>query len=371
MLPLQDAARGTGTGGPAASGACRVEVLRQADIPLSTSVPAEQRAVGRPCTLCVVAASAGGGEGRAELRRRALRLAAGRAGVLDRRELAAARVPRWLVQLELRVGRWQRTGRQTVVTHNGELAPAALRTVAVLETSPRAALDGVSALQHLGVRIDAPEVHVITPRGSTPRRPRGARVHESRRFREDDVQVVEGVRVVRPATASVHAALWAATDRQARLFLLLPVQQRLCRPEDLTAAVEVVRRHRRRRLLRQVAAEVAGGVRSVGELDVAEAMRERGLPEPDRQVLRRRPSGTEYLDVRFDRYGVVMEIDGVQHDEVDQRVADVLRDWALAADGDVVLRLPLVVFRLAREQVLDRLEQVLAARGWRRPALAS
>lgn len=106
----------------------------------------------------------------------------------------------------------------------------------------------------------------------------------------------------------------------------------------------------------------------MGELDVTLALRERGFPEPDRQVVRRRPSGTEYLDVRFDRYRVALEIDGEQHDELDQRVADVLRDWTLVAEGDAALRLPLQVWRVAQSQVLDRLEQVLVARGWRRPA---
>ena len=311
------------------------------------------------------------------LRVRARRLAAQRAGVLCRRDLKAAGVPRWFVQLEVRAGRWQRTGRQTVVVHNGELSAATRRVVAVLEVGPRAALDGVSALQHLGVTgLSDDSVHVLCPRGGRNRRrrkkPLPARrprtddvvVHESRRYREEDVELVDGVRVVKGAVASVHAALWAVTDRQASFLLLLAVQQRLATPAELVDAVGAVRRHPRRRLLISVAAEVSGGVRSLGELDVARAMRERGLPEPDRQVLRRRPSGREYLDVRFEKYRVTLEIDGAQHDELAQKVSDVLRDFAVAADGDVVLRLPLDVFRLAREQVLDRIEAVLRSRGW-------
>lgn len=311
------------------------------------------------------------------LRARARRLAGQRAGVLCRRDLRAADIPRWLVQLEVRAGRWQRTGRQTVVVHNGDLSPATRRTIAVLEAGPRAALDGVSALQHRGVTgLSDEQVHVICARGGRSRRRRpapkparkgrrdGVVVHESRRFREEDVEIVDGVRVVRGAVASVHAALWAVTDRQASYLLLLAVQQRLATPGDLVDAVGAVRRHARRRLMVSVAAEVLGGVRSLGELDVAQAMRERGMPEPDRQVLRRRPSGREYLDVRFEKYGVTLEIDGVQHEALAQKVSDVLRDFAVAADGDVVLRLPLDVFRLAREQVLDRIEAVLRSRGW-------
>lgn len=289
--------------------------------------------------------------------------------MLSRRQLAEAGIPRWLLQLETRAGRWQRTGRQTVVVHNGPLSPASLRTRAPLEVGRRAALDGVSALQAAGVEALTDEVvHVIVPKGATPRSCRGVTVHESRRFREQDVQLLHGVRIMRPAVAAVHAALWAQTNRQATYFLVLVVQQRLASPAELAEAVAAVRRHPRRRLLQRTVLDVGGGVRSLGELDVALAMRSRALPEPERQVVRRRPSGTQYLDVRFDRYRLSLEIDGEQHDEIEQRVADVLRDFALVADGDAVLRLPLVVWRLAQEQVLDRLEQVLVARGWSRPA---
>ena len=109
---------------------------------------------------------------------------------------------------------------------------------------------------------------------------------------------------------------------------------------------------------------MAGGVQSLGELDVAADFRRRGFPEPDRQTVRRRPSGTEYLDVRLASYGLVFEIDGAGHAEVAQQLADLLRDISVAADGDTVIRLPLVLYHLAREQVLDRIEELLVARGW-------
>jgi very-short-patch-repair endonuclease len=286
-------------------------------------------------------------------------------GVLGRRQLLAAGIPRWVVRCELSSGRWQRTGRQTVVAHNGPLEAQARRRIAVLEVGVRAALDGVTALQAAGVTaLDDEEIHVITPKSSTPRHPAGVRVHESRLFREEDVVGI-GVRRVRPATAAVHAALWAPTDRQATYFLILVVQQRLARARDLHDAVSVLRRHRRRALLRRVVGELAGGVRSLGELDVARDFRRRGLPEPARQVLRRRPSGTQYLDCELPEYGVTIEIDGAGHDEPWQRLADLVRDIATAAEGRVAVRLPLLTYSLDRDRVLDALADLLASRGWR------
>lgn len=298
----------------------------------------------------------------------AARLAAEQSRAVSRRQLYAGGVPRWLVRLEVRSGRWQRTGRQTVVLHNGPLDAATRRAVAVLEAGPRAALDGVSALQAAGLDVLTDElVHVAVPRGTRRRRVPGARLRETRRFREADV-VAPGLRRTQPAVAAVHAALWAATDRQATYVLTLTVQQGLCRPADLSDAAAAVRRHPRRRLLARVVLELADGARSLGELDVARAMRSRGLPEPARQAVRRRPSGTQYLDADFPDHDVTLEIDGVQHDLPDRRLADLVRDLALATEGRTVVRIPLVAWRLDEALVLDGLEQLFGSRGWRRPA---
>lgn len=291
-------------------------------------------------------------------------LADAQSAVLSRRQLLAARVPRWYVTRELKVGRWQRSGPQTVVTYTGPLTTAARQWVAVLETAPRAALAGVSALQVAGVTgLDGDVLHVIVPKGAAPQRPPGVVVHESRRFREEDVIRV-GVPRQQPAVAAVHAALWARSDRQASLFVLVAVQQRLARAADLAEALEHVRRHRRRSLLRQLVADAGGGVHSLGELDVAADFRRRGFPEPVRQVRRRDGSGVQYLDCALPAYGLTLEIDGAGHDAPEQRLADLLRDIGVAADGQTVIRIPLVAYRLGREDVLDRIGQLLVSRGW-------
>lgn len=295
-------------------------------------------------------------------------LAAEQEGAVSWPQLHAAGVPAWLVRRELRVGRWQRASPQTVVLHNGPLPAATARWVAVLELGPRAALAGVTALQAAGITALTDEVvHVIVPRGAQGRRLPGVHRHESRRWRQEDL-VLTGVPRTRPAVAAVHASLWARTEKQAVYFVTLAVQQGVCTAEDVARAVGEVRRSRWRRVLVEVAADLVGGVRSLGELDVARAMRERGLPEPYRQVLRRRPSGREYLDADFPAYQVSLEVDGAQHDAPDARLSDLIRDIGLATDGRTVVRVPLVAWRLDRAAVLDALEELFASRGWHRPA---
>lgn len=298
----------------------------------------------------------------------ATQLAADQSGAVALRQLYAAGVPRWLVRLELRAGRWQRSGRQTVVVHNGPIDGPTRRWVAVLEAGPRAALDGVSALQAAGLDVLTDELVVVAvPRGTRRRRVRGARIRETRRYREQDV-LHSGIPRTLPAVAALHAALWAVTDRQATYLLTVAVQQGLCRPAALSDAATAVRRHPRRRLVAQVVLDLAEGCRSLGELDVGRAMRTRGLPEPARQAMRRRPSGTQYLDADFPDHDVTLEVDGVQHDLPDQRLADLVRDVVLATEGRTVVRIPLVAWRLDEDAVLEALEGLFVSRGWRRPA---
>ena len=296
-------------------------------------------------------------------------LAADQSEIVGRAQLVRAGVPRWVVQAELRVGRWRRTGRQSLAVHRGPLDLSARCWVAALEVGARAAIDGVTVLQLAGCALDDAVITVITPKGSRPGRARGVRVRESRRYRAEDV-VGTGLPRMRPAVAAVHAALDARTDREASYFLLLVVQRRLATVAEVHDALATVRRHRRRRLLTALVRDLAGGVQSLGELDVARDFRSRGLPEPDRQVLRRRPSGTEYLDMRFSAYALSLEIDGAGHEDPLQQLADLVRDITTAATGETAIRIPLMTYRLDRARVLDALAELLRARGWAGPRAA-
>ncbi|MBC7678253.1 MAG: hypothetical protein H7233_04605 [Pseudorhodobacter sp.] len=285
-------------------------------------------------------------------------------GVVTRRQLQAAGVPRWWVRNELARGRWQRIGRQVVVAHNGPVDAATRRAAAVLEVGSRAALDGVASLQHAGLTgLTDTRIDVITPKSSTPLRPAGVKVHESRRFREQDV-LGNGVRRTTPAVAAVHAALWAVSDPQATLFVVMTVQQRLATVAQLRVALLAVRRHRRRAVLDHLLVELAAGAQSLGERDVATGPRQRGPPVPTRQVVRQGASRRQYLDLEWEAFGLVVEVDGAGHGEAAQQLADVLRDLAVAADGQTPVRIPLTAWVLDEEAVLDALEILFRSRGW-------
>ena len=91
---------------------------------------------------------------------------------------------------------------------------------------------------------------------------------------------------------------------------------------------------------------------------------------PDRQVTHRASNGTYVLDARWDEFGVVVEVDGIQHVEVAQIVGDALRQNDVAMSGDVVLRLPLLGLRLQPDAFFAQISEALRRRGWRPPQAA-
>ncbi|HZO69633.1 MAG TPA: hypothetical protein VFB74_31950 [Kribbellaceae bacterium] len=265
---------------------------------------------------------------------------------------------------ELRSGRWVRRGRQTVSAFSGTPDRAANFWIALLEVGEFAALDGVTALEAAGLDgFDEPTIHVSVPKSSTPRRASGVRVHERRRRRPDDLEQ-HGVRRTRADVAAIRGALWAVSDRQAALILVMSVQQGLTTPEKLAAEMTKIRRARRRKMMLAVVADLGDGVRSLGELDFARICRRTGLPEPERQSLRRLTDGVAYLDVEWRRYGVVVEIDGIHHAEPRHIVADALRQNDVSRDGALVIRVPVVGLRSEPDRFVAQIRAALLSRGW-------
>ncbi len=301
-------------------------------------------------------------------RRRAVEeVAVAQAGVVTRSQLYASGTTRSEVRANVRAARWQVLGRHCVVMRTGPLTEQSRLWAAVLEAGPRAQLDGGSALVAAGLeRYGVERVRVSVPRGARIRQ-RGSSIdiRQTRRWDPDDVAEGSSPPRTRTPVAAVRAALWARTDREATLVLSLVVSQGLATTAELAVELMRIRRDRRRVHVGSVLLDLAGGAGSLGEIDVLRGCRERGLPEPEQQVLRRTPSGTYFLDFRWRRWGVVLEVDGVQHSWVENVVADAVRQNEVVLEGDLVLRLPLLGLRLAPDVFFDQLSEALRRRGWR------
>jgi very-short-patch-repair endonuclease len=292
------------------------------------------------------------------------RRAAPQGGVLSRRQLYSYGVTRSQVRAHVAAQRWQRVGSQSLCLHTGPISQRGLLWAAVLEAGPRAHLDGASSLIAAGLaNFTTERIRVSVPRGVRPRRARGVDIRQTRRF--DVADLAEG-RLPRTnnAVAATRAAMWARTDREAALILTMTVQQRLADADQLGRAMLKVRRDRRRRLIHAVIVDLLGGVRSLGELDLARECRRRGLPEPSRQVVRRGPRGTYYLDVVFEEWNVVVEVDGIHHSWAENVVADAERHNEIALRGAVVLRMPLLGLRVDPDTFFDQIRRALLDAGW-------
>jgi very-short-patch-repair endonuclease len=233
----------------------------------------------------------------------------------------------------------------------------------VFQGGPRAHLDGASALIAAGLqRFDVPRIRVSVPRGARTRRTPDFDIRQTRRW-SADVLETGGTPRTTPPVAAIRAALWARSAKQAALVLTMTVQQGLATAEQLSEAALAIRRDRRRALLHSVILELLGGAQSLGEIDLARECRRRGLPEPSRQLLRRDGPKRYFLDVVWEEWGVVVEIDGIQHAWAENIVGDALRQNSVSLDGATVLRVPLLGLRVAPDDFFAQIERALREAG--------
>ncbi|MFG3703379.1 DUF559 domain-containing protein [Micromonospora sp. NPDC047670] len=222
-------------------------------------------------------------------------------------------------------------------------------------------------MQAWGLRgHDSRIVDVLLPAAHQARAlPPGVRRHRTTLLGEEDVLPVGQPPRTMPARSLVDAAQWAATDQEARAIIAAGFQQRLVGGDDLHRVLDRMPRARRRDLIRQTAADAAGGAHSLAELDFLGLVRRAGLPEPTRQAVRRDAAGRRrYIDVWFGRWRVHVEVDGGQHLDPSTAWADMRRQNDLWIDGDRVLRFPAWAVRQDPQAVIDQLRTALRAAGW-------
>ncbi|MGH3352950.1 MAG: hypothetical protein ACRDPS_19975 [Nocardioides sp.] len=138
-------------------------------------------------------------------------------------------------------------------------------------------------------------------------------------------------------------------------------------PGSLRAALGRFPSLRRRAWIAKIIDDLESGTHSVLEHGyLVKVERAHGLPSADRQVQRTTPSGSQFRDVAYEAYGLVVELDGaLGHDTWRDQARDADRALDdLAATGAVTAR-------LRWHQVFDgpcrtalSLARILKARGW-------
>lgn len=265
------------------------------------------------------------------------------------------------------------------MAHSGPLAESQVLRAAWLSAGPKAALAGLTAAWLGGFTgfgdkkpIMERPVQLLVPRGNKRRSAAlwpGAKLHYSRIMPDSDIYQYLEPRRTRMARSLIDAASWMATDRGAMAVLAAGVQQKKTRVADLREVLDRLATISRRALMREILGDIEGGAQALSELDFTRAViRQFRLPEPSRQVGRRDSRGRQrWIDVLFDEWKVVVEIDGAQHLEPLEQWDDMDRDNDLTIDGYRVLRFPAWLVRKDPEFVARKILAALRKAGYAAP----
>lgn len=277
------------------------------------------------------------------------RLLSYQAGVATFKQLAEHGMSKHRVDAQIAAHRWRGFGEHCVVTHNFEPTRLQWIWIALLDNPGPVSLAGLTALEVGGFTFFGREIqliHIVVPRGTRTRRLPGVKVHESRRFSQQDIVVTRGLPHTAFARSAIDAGAWQPNPRYACGVLAAVVQQQLCSAADLEGALATVGRVRHKRRMRLAVHDIGGGAEALSELDIAAMCRRFGLRPPDRQLIRRDSHGRKrYLDCEWtlpDGSVVVLEVDGAHHLKVMEWEADIKRERGVVvagrASGRTVLR---------------------------------
>ena len=262
---------------------------------------------------------------------------------------------------------WTPLGRGVAVLHTGEPTPTQLNWAAVVHMSGNAALTGDAALVVWGVKRLTFVVHDVAVEAGRHlawvREPQlTVRPWQLSRFTEL-LSPRPGVPVLKSELAVLHAAARAPSDREAEKRIAMVVQQRITIPARIRTELEKLPRLRRRRLLLTVLDDVEFGAHAESELDFLRFCRRNGLREPDELQVKVRANSTKYLDARYRRQRVSIELDGAHHMWVEQWDADTLRSLELVVSshgtGEQRVRLTGGNLRHSEARVAELLRTVL------------
>jgi hypothetical protein len=291
-------------------------------------------------------------------------------GLISASQLTALHATDGDVQRMLRSRDLVRVRRGVYVNHTGKLT-AGQRDWAALLAVPGSVLADESALaaarrgrkEELGA-TDA-VVHVAVPSTSNVGAPDAIRVHYVAHLQDHALTNASPPRM-RPELAALRVAGRAADDVAAVGVLTDVLNRHLTTAARLQSTLARLPRCRRRGWLRAVVDDLASGTCSVLEHGyLVQVERAHGLPPPSRQSTRQGADGTEYRDVEYDEYGLVVELDGKTfHEGSAARDKDYERDLDEVVAGHESVRLTWgQVFRRSC-RTAGKVAVVLQRHGW-------
>ena len=264
----------------------------------------------------------------------------------------------------VRAGRWHRLHRGVYAAFTGEPPRDAVLWAAVLRAGPRSLLSHETAAETYDLMRPSKLLHVTIPQTQRLKPVRGLVIHRSER----DLKQIRGSGLP-PRTMVEETVLdlaQAAADFDDVVALLAKAcQRRLTMPVLLRQSLDARPKSRWRAEIREAIGDVASGVHSPLEHRyLRNVERAHGLPAGDRQAWAVQNGHNIYRDVRYRKYRVVVELDGVATHPAEKRLEDKRRDNAAAAQGLVTLRYGWSDVTKRRCQTAAEVAETLRGRGW-------
>ena len=269
------------------------------------------------------------------------RVIAEQAGMVSRQQLLRAGVSRTTIDSKSKHGRWQQVHAGVYGTFTGPVAWEAQLWAAVLYAGPGALLSHETAAEVLGLTDRrCPVIQVTIPASRRVRPPEGMAIHRS----NFDYPAWRPQRGMPPHTfyAETILDLVAAADNldDVVAWVSQGITRNLVSEAQLKSAVVARRRFRWRAQIDEVIGLVAGGSHFPLEFrydrDVARA---HGLPAATKQAKFAKPDGTKgFRDRCYQKYGLIVELDGGEFHPAEERGRDRLRDNEAAATTGATLR---------------------------------
>ncbi len=267
----------------------------------------------------------------------------------------------------VRAGRWQRLHRGVYATFTGDPPRDAVLWAAVLRAGRHSILSHQTAAELDGLADKRSKLlHVTVPVSERPRPIPGLVLHSSRRILD-----IRHPGLLPPRTMIEETVLDLAEEADSFddviALLARACQRRLTFPWVLRGRAQMRAKLRWRAEIMQSLDDVEAGVHSPLEYRyLRDVERAHGLPTAERQARAIQGGRTIHRDVFYQRYGVVVELDG-RASHADRRLQDGRRDNAAAAQGVITLRYGWADVAEHPCETASEVGQALAMRGWPAP----
>jgi hypothetical protein len=292
-------------------------------------------------------------------------LAEQHAGVISRAEVVASGLTDSIIQNAVRRGRWARVHPRVYSVASGPLSREGQLWAALLYAGTGATLSHETAAERWRLADhNGPVVHVTIPVDRRVQSLATVRIHYAHRLGTSRHPAR-----IPPVTRVEDTVLDLIDDardtHEVMMWLTRSCQRGMTTPQQLGLALEARKKISWRQPVEAILADVATGAHSNLELMYLRRVeRAHGLPVGTRQRRRQIGARTQYSDVEYEGFSVIVELDGKLGHTAEGAFRDHRRDNAGVRMGKVTLRYGWTDTIERPCAVAAEVSRILQAHGW-------